>query len=680
MAAEISTENVMDYNVVLKKLDEARNGLNVEAGSSIYSFDQSNLSKLPQSEFTPLNEVMLRAPGVVQDSYGQLHVRGDHADLQYRINDVIIPEGISGFGQTLDTHFADKIDFLTGALPAEYGYRTAGIINIKTKTGTVANGGRSSVMMGSNDTLEGNQEFYGSSGPFSYYLTGNYAQNDRGIEPPTSGKHPLHDDTQQDKEFGYFSYVLSPDKRLSFIFGNATNRFEIPNNPGQAQLYTQTGVPNADSANLYEQQFERNTYGIVALQGVINDNTDYQFALFSRDSSVLFKPDDVGDLQFNGIASRAVRSSFTNGLQNDYSYHYDDAHTIRTGLSASYEKAHSGSDSLVYQQADCDISGNCANPPTSIYENSNKGAVLSGLYLQDEWKALDKLTVNYGARYDYYDAYVTASQLSPRLGAIYDLTADTKLHAGYAHYFTPPPTELIAPVAISDFTGTTGELNSSVSSPVRPETSNYFDVGVIQKIESLTLGIDGYYKRAHNLLDEGQFGSALIYAPFNYDKGYVKGIEFTADYNNSGPFSAYANISISQAEGKGVASGEFNFDSTELAYINSNYVHLDHDQSLTGSAGISYNLHDIIYSADVLYGSGLRNDFANTGHLSDYTQVNLGAAHNFDLGNAGKVDAKLSVINVFDEVYQIRDGSGIGVFAPQYGPRRGFYLSLSRPF
>ncbi len=65
------------------------------------------------------------------------------------------------------------------------------------------------------------------------------------------------------------------------------------------------------------------------------------------------------------------------------------------------------------------------------------------LYLQDEWKPLDKLTVNYGLRFDRMDAFVTASQLSPRLGLVYKATPETTLHAAYAREFTPPPTELV---------------------------------------------------------------------------------------------------------------------------------------------------------------------------------------------------------------------------------------------
>ena len=80
---------------------------------------------------------MLRFPGVAQDSFGQLHVRGEHANLQYRIDDVLLPESIPGFGQELETRFADNISLITGSLPAQFGFRTTGVIDIHTKNGAV---------------------------------------------------------------------------------------------------------------------------------------------------------------------------------------------------------------------------------------------------------------------------------------------------------------------------------------------------------------------------------------------------------------------------------------------------------------------------------------------------------------------------------------------------------------
>jgi outer membrane receptor for ferrienterochelin and colicin len=663
---------------------QPRTSLSPDTGSSSTVFTAKGIDNLPEGDNTSLNNVLLQAPGVAQDSYGQLHIRGDHADLQYRINGIILPEGISGFGQTLDTHFAEKINLLTGALPAEYGYRTAGIIDITTKTGSFENGGHSSFMAGSNDTLLGNQEFYGNKDKFNYYFTGSYLQNDRGLEPPTASYNAIHDDTVQDKQFAYMSYTLNPTNKLSVIFGNATNRFEIPNNPGQPQQFTLGGVPTFDSAGINERQFERNTYMIGALQGALNDSTDYQFAFFTRYSSVLFKPDAAGDLIYNGIVSRDYRESVTSGMQNDYSVYLDTKNTLRAGWTFSYEQAKSNTSSGVFDGFYDTGSGQIVQTgttPFTIADNTSQPAKLLGIYMQDEWKPLDKLTINYGARFDAYNAYVTANQLSPRVGAVYELTPTTTFHAGYARYFTPPPTELIAPVAVQQFVNTTGATPTLGSSPVVPEQDNYFDAGVIQKIGSgFTFGADAYYKQARDLLDEGQFGQALIIAPFNYEKGWVKGIEFTGDYKKDA-FSAYANLAISQAEGKNVVSGQYNFGQDELDYIANHSVHLDHDQTYTGSAGMAYSLHNIKYSADLLYGSGLRSGFANTDHLPFYTQVNLGVEHVFDLGpKAGSLEGRFSIINALDKIYEIRDGSGIGVFAPQYGPRRGFFIELGKGF
>jgi outer membrane receptor for Fe3+-dicitrate len=80
----------------------------------------------------------------------------------------------------------------------------------------------------------------------------------------------------------------------------------------------------------------------------------------------------------------------------------------------------------------------------------------------------------------------------------------------------------------------------------------------------------------------------------------------------------------------------------------------------------------VIYT-DLLYGSGLRRGFANTGHLPAYHPLNLGVQHTIKLAGSRELHLRLDVVNVFDEVYELRDGSGIGVGAPQFGQRRGLY-------
>jgi len=191
--------------------------------------------------------------------------------------------------------------------------------------------------------------------------------------------------------------------------------------------------------------------------------------------------------------------------------------------------------------------------------------------------------------------------------------------------------------------------------------------------------VDSYYKISRNLIDEGQFGAPIILTPFNYKHGKQYGLEFTTNYvlNN---LTAYANASLEHAEGKDITSSQFDFDPADLLYIQDHYIHLDHEQYLSMSAGASYKWDMTTFSADMLYGSGLRADgtVPNGDHVPGYTVFNVGVSHDFDLGTLGDVSLRGDVINLFDEKYEIRDGSGVGVGAPQWGARRGFFFGISK--
>jgi outer membrane receptor protein involved in Fe transport len=194
--------------------------------------------------------------------------------------------------------------------------------------------------------------------------------------------------------------------------------------------------------------------------------------------------------------------------------------------------------------------------------------------------------------------------------------------------------------------------------------------------------VDAYYRKVRRLQDEGQFGSALVYSTFNYAQGRVKGLEFTANYAQ-GPLSAYFNASVGKAIGEHIITSQYNFAPEDLAYVQNHYIFLDHDQKLTSSGGISYALNDNTkVGANYLFGSGLRKDGAvpNGASLPAYFQLNLNVSHDFAFSGFGKLHTQLAVLNALDRTYELRDGTGIGVGAPQFGPRRGLYLSLQKDF
>jgi outer membrane receptor for ferrienterochelin and colicin len=670
-----------NYEVTASKLDESRNKLSPKTGGSSFSFNKESIENLPQGQMTSLDQVLLRAPGVAQNAHGQLYVRGDHANLQYRINGVMLPEGVTGFGQVLDTHFADRVDFMTGAMPAQYGLRTAGVIDLQTKGGKFEKGGYSELMVGQNNDFGANQQISGSKGNLNYYLSATYLQNNRGIEAPTAARKSIHNDTNQNRLFGYFSYLLDASKRLSFIVGNADSRYQIPNNPGQATEYQLNGYDSFNSRNLSQRQSESNRYAIASLQGVTDSDVDYQISAFTRYSGLDYRSDYVGDLMINGVASNLDRSSFAAGLQGDFSKKLNENNTLRSGFYFNNERNRSYTENYVFN-VDSNDDQVAPYDPRKINELANKTSQIYSLYLQNEWKALDDLTINYGARFDAAHAYVNESQLSPRLNSTYNLSKKTKLHAGFSRYFTPAPVAKMSDTSLSAFADTTNEAEGDLTGygKLRAERTSYYDVGISHQVnENLTLGLDGYYKRIRNMLDEHQFGNALIYVPFNYQQGRVFGTEFTADYRNKN-FSSYFNLGLQKAYARNIVSNQYIHESEEIEHISKHYVRPDHLQTLTASTGAAYKWLGTKFAGDVLYGSGLSTGDNNKNTMPSWMTFNASISRDLDLPNVGKLNLRIAGVNLADKTYRFSNGSGIGINASQYGMRRTFYLIASKSF
>jgi outer membrane receptor protein involved in Fe transport len=665
-----------------RTFDAARRAIVAPAGANTYAVSRRTIESQPQGTNASLDKVLLQTPGVTQDSAasGEIHVRNEHANVQYRINGIALPDGVSGFGQFLDTSFVGSLALITGALPAQYGLRTAGVVDIQSRV-SAFDGGSVSFYGGSRSTFTPSFEYGGSSGRTEYYVSGRYFQSSEGLENPTANTNAIHDDTVQGRGFAYISTVLDPTTRLTFMGGSSINNYQIPNNPGQDPQFDVPGVTGFDSAMLNERQYEQTHFGILALQKS-DGPLDWQVSAFTKYSDLHFAPDPIGDLVFNGVASNVYRRSFTNGIQTDASYRINDIHTLHFGATVSAEQGYVANASTALR---VDADGNQLPDFSSLSVNdtSTKLGWLFSAYLADEWKLTDKLTLNAGIRFDQMWQYVDANQFSPRISLTYKPFDGTTFHAGYARYFTPPSLVLAAPSNIALLDGTTQQAAVTQNDPVLPERSHYFDVGVTQKIlPGLEVGIDGYYKLATDLLDDGQFGAAYVLTGFNYAKARNAGVEVKAAYT-SGNLRLYGNVAWGQQKGTNIVSNQYLFDPDELAYIATHYIYTDHSQIWTATVGGSYRWDDTTLSLSMIYGSGLRADspdgVPNGGHVPAYTQVNLGVAHDFFLYDRKKpLTVRFDVVNLFGTVYQIRDGSGIGVFAPQYGPRRGFFLGISQ--
>ncbi|MFZ2078918.1 MAG: hypothetical protein WAV38_20145 [Xanthobacteraceae bacterium] len=203
--------------------DQARSNLYTTVGTTSDTKSHEAIEAMPQGTNAPVERVLLQAPGVSQDSAasGLFHVRNDHANAQYRINGILLPDGVSGFGSILDTSFIGSLSLVTGALPAEFGLRTTGIIDLTTRTDIFNNSGSINYYFGSRERIQPSFEYGGTFGancpsansalptkaPASstcfggvqYFFTGSYLQTNEGIENQTPFLNPVHDFSRQER-------------------------------------------------------------------------------------------------------------------------------------------------------------------------------------------------------------------------------------------------------------------------------------------------------------------------------------------------------------------------------------------------------------------------------------------------------------------------------------------------
>ena len=698
-AAEAGDAPAPEIVVTATRLDTARESIKPALGASTYTLTNQAIQNLPGGDNQPINDIILQMPGVSQDQFGQFHVRDEHNGVQYRLNGVILPESIAVFGQTLSPRLIDKLDLVTGTLPAQYGLRTAGIIDITTKSG-LKNSATFSIYGGAQGTIEPSVSLAGSSGATSWFVSGDYKHSNEGIENVNGSTQAVHDKTDQFSTFGYIDHIVSDNDRIAFTGGYSNQHYQIPNPVGLTGTQTDAngnpvalgGVTSFNSANLNETQLQATSFGALSLLHSAGAFS-FQASAFARLSNLDYHPDYVGELLFNGLAQYASKSDLALGAQFDSVYKLTPAHTLRAGLFFQHDRSKSWTNTNVFPTTGdvCDPVAGCMQgaingAPESIINLIDVTQRTTSAYLQDEWKPLAHVVINYGLRYDDNDGQRNEHQLSPRLNMVWTPGRGFTGHAGYARYFAPAPFELVADSNLAALYNTTASPNTRTNTASYAQRENYWDLGVQQKIGRwLTLGLDGFYRRSSNLVDEGQFGAPIILTPFNYARGRIEGVEGSLNYAKD-HLTGYINIAHDKAQGTDISSNQYNFTATDLAYIATHWIYLDHNQTWTGSGGAAYHWTDGALagsriSADVVYGSGLRKTLdtpdaiPNGAALPGYVTINLSLGHKF--ADSG-FDVRLDIENIADKVYEIRDGTGVGVGAPSYGPRRGVFVGLTK--
>lgn len=656
-------------------------------GANDYAVTAQDIAKLPLATVSPITDVLVQMPGVAIDQNQQIHIRNTEGpQFQYQINGVLIPFDINTnppFISMINPMFVQQLDLLDGVLPARYSYATGGVVDIRTKDGCQQSGGEAGVTAGQRSTLTPSVQYAACHDGLSSYVSLLYNQSNTAFSSATPGPDAIHDRTQQGQAFGFFAYPVDAAMKLTLLVSGTSSTNQLPNVPDLEPQFVLAGVPVAPNSAAIGSKLDFDDYlAVLSLIGTPSSDLNYQLAYSEHGISQRFRPDPIGELIYQGVASTASHIDHDHTLQGDLTYGAG-AHLFGTGFYLGDYLVSANDSSRVFPfDAACANTTGCVQSstvPIQVVNDTEASNVVLGVYVNDLWQLAPQLRANLGLRWDHLNGFSEGGQLDPTINFIFTPSPDTTVHAGFARYFQVPSFLGISPTAQPAFANTTAAGPPGIATP-ETEDDYEWDLGVAQQWSPrFATSVDTFFERTDRYLDTGQFGEVPIFAPFNYDRGYIWGTEFATKYR-ADHLSAYGNVTLGLNRQRGVRTGQFNFDPTELAYIDDHYITLDHQPRYGASGGVSYQWSAYAFNLDGLYSSGLRAGFADLERLPQVVQVNLGLERSFPVPGVGELTHRLSVLNIFDRVNLIRPAEGIGIYQAAYGPRLTVYYALTLHF
>ena len=662
-----------------------------KASSETYQISRKDIEALPKGNNNEVYEVLLTVPSVVYGGLKQTHIRQDHANQQYRIDGIPIPDTVSGaFADIVPPRAWERADMILGGMEAQYGNKTTLLVDITSKSGTKPGFGSVQLFGGSDETVNPSFEYGGTVGEkFRYYALNSFITTNRGLEPPTLGSTNNHNQSEKNNTYLRGDYQHDNHNNFSWIFLNAVAKYQIPTipnltaNPDVLALLPAGFTPVA-SQNVDQFQKENNQYSQVVWRHDLDAANFFSLGFYFRRGEADFHTpaenalayaDDVNSAQ----TANQRRTAYTGGGRLDHTWVANSQHLVKTGFQIDYTNANNTAQVFAF-----DTSGGAPAGPVLSLQSSNRNIQWrEEFWVQDQWSPNDQWTLNLGVRADIIQGFYNEGQASPRLGVTYKHNQSNVFHAFYGRMFTPPNVEQIAFVNLNT-QNTTAAPDDPTGFRPRAERSHYFEVGSYHAVSQYaTLELTGYYKRDKYMSDAGQFGTTPMLNFFAFQNGWKGGIDGALKVQFTDKLTGRGNVAWGQCKGSGLQSGQYLLDNKEISDINSpGGVFCDHSQFVTSSAVVTYRLLERTnVTGQMLYGYGLRtaaddNAKTNSTHFPSYTVYNVSLTHVIPLPwDNQKMLLGFDIVNLLDERYFYNTGEGsIGLGIAHAGAPRSYFF------
>ncbi len=639
--------------------------------------------------------------GVAEDSGGQQHVRGEHAEIAYVVDGVPLPDTLSGRqGSIVVPSTIDSLEMLTGGYAPEFGGQTAAVLNIATLPGAKKASNLFSLQAGSFNAL--NTELT-SQGPIgsrtSYVFDIGETSSSNALEPQQPNYQTAHNGGFSESYFGKLKYLLSPKDDLTLTLSNNPDALQIGNRAGLPSSFAQAGQGygflglrdangvesglNGSNAGLLGSatmplgsqqadhmdinQHEVSEFATLQYHRRVGDNDSAQIAITALhsgqtvdnnnvhfDAQTLFTQHVDNSVEYDPSSTRNVHH-----LQGEGSYQaVRGNHKLKAGFLVDAQTGHETYNIQAESQLALDELHVVAPNLCPVGHLTGAMDVLGNPVYVATSSAYP--TVSLSRVGSYKAGYIQDTwQISKRFSANYGLRVDAYTQnqslgqSSVSDVVYSPRFNFSYKLSKQDdvrwsydklFDTPPLAQGAIVGQPIQPETLNQYDISIEHRLpHGQTISLGYYYKDIRNQVDTGLLipGSEIgLYSAVNFQVGAVHGTEFSYNIAPAGGvgWDAFVNGTYS------VASPNGN-DSTGAAAPTYN----DHDQRETVGTGLAYQWKSGASAALTFdYGSGLASSVVppNTSRTSR-TQTDLHMTTGDHLFG-GKGGLGLDVTNLFD--------------------------------
>jgi TonB-dependent receptor-like protein/carboxypeptidase family protein len=536
--------------------------------------DLNRIARFPTSQPSrSAEELVGTAPGWTVDANGRLHARGIEYQVQYSIDGIPITDTIADtFSAAPDPRNFRSVEVSTANIPAEFGNKLAGIIDVTTRTGLeIPNSGSVTLSGGSFATFESSFDIGGHTRKFGYFISAAGSTTDRFLDPPAIEN--FHNNGRAIKSFLKFDYAPSEKNlfRLN-LFGNY-QKFDVPNLEEQE-----------DEGQNQRRRLHDNMQSF-SWEHIFSPNLLSYLAGYHRYNAANLRSNE----ETGPVFAEQSRHHSNYGLLGSLTWHKS-RHTIKTGfefvrfpVTESFTLSFTDLGEVLEKEPDLPEDVQEFVFPNAFFFNDHRTGWEASAYVQDHINATRNLTFDLGARFDSYNFLVEKNYVSPRLGMAYRIAKSrTVLRAAYNRFLQTPALEnlLLSSSEEARIFSPGGEEEGGAlarrralsgrfrpagfrraaeedegegedenrGAPVRPSREWQVDAGFQQQLAKyLRLDADFYYRRLKNPPEITNFLETGIIFPATLDHSRSKGIETRLDlarvHGLSG-FVSYTNLHI----------------------------------------------------------------------------------------------------------------------------------------